>query len=136
MQPPASTLHANPIHTIALRIAQADAPAVDLHVTERAGEIHVAVRTPDAGLQASLRQDLGALSNSLERAGYRAETFVPRESATQTLRTAQPDFRNDRESQSGFSGRGSSDQQQQRRDSRQQRDPQRAKWIQELENLK
>ena len=42
------------------------------------------VRTQDPALQSSLRQNLGTLSNSLERAGYHAETFTP----TTALRTA------------------------------------------------
>ena len=72
------------VQEIAVRIAapqqaqRAEPQYVDLHLTERAGEIHVAVRTPDVALQTSLRQDLGSLANSLERAGYHAETFVPR----------------------------------------------------------
>ncbi len=123
----------SPVHSIALRIAPPESPAVELHVRERGGEIHVAVRTPDAALQTVLREDLGTLSNSLERAGYRAQTFVPRESVMQTARAMQNDFHNDRESPQGFSGRGSSEQQQ-RQEPRQQRQPK--KWFQELENLK
>ena len=62
---------------IAVRIAQPDVPSVDLHVTERNGQVQVAVRTPDAGLQTALRQDLGTLVNSLERAGYHSSVFTP-----------------------------------------------------------
>ncbi len=121
--------HATPLQQIALRIATGDAPAVELRVAERAGEIHVSVHTPDAGLQTSLRQDLGTLSNSLERSGYHAETFVP-----QTARAAQSELRSQRESQPGFSRReGGSPQEQQSRDQRKQRDG-RVKWIEELEN--
>ena len=128
--------HASPLQEIALRIAQADAPAVELRVAERGGEIHVSVHTQDAGLQTSLRQDLGTLTNSLERAGYRAETYVPRENVGQTARSGQSDFRNDRESQPGFSGRGSGDSHQQGREQRRQREAHTAKWIQVLENVK
>jgi hypothetical protein len=66
---------------IALRIALPDAPPVDILLVERAGQVQVAVRTPDAGLLSSLRQDLGTLVNSLERSGYRAETFTPQDEA-------------------------------------------------------
>ncbi len=121
---------AGAVHSIALKIAQPDAPSVELHVTERAGEIHVAVKTQDAGLQTSLRQDLGTLSNSLERAGYRTQTYVPCEAQIQTARTPSSEFRRDSESQQ-FSGRNGENPQQ--RDQRRQRQPK--KWIEALENL-
>jgi arylsulfatase A-like enzyme len=66
-----------------VRIALPDAPPVDVQITDRAGQVQVAVRTQDPGLQASLRQDLGTLVNSLERSGYRTEAFTPREGAPQ-----------------------------------------------------
>jgi hypothetical protein len=92
------------VQEIAVRISLPDSPAVDLHVTERAGEIHVAVRTADVELQTTLRQDLGSLTSSLERAGYHAETFVPRAAAGSPMNQ-----REDRQgSQPGFSGRGGS----------------------------
>jgi hypothetical protein len=133
---PPITPRSNPVETIALRIVQPDAPSVDLHVTERAGEIHVAVRTPDVGLQTSLRQDLGTLSNSLERAGYHTETFVPHEAKVEPagIQTARADLRgNHRESESGSHGRGTSGDAQQNRDQRRQH-PSKS-WFQELENL-
>jgi hypothetical protein len=92
------------VQEIAVRISAPDSPVVDLHVTERGGEIHVAVRTPDVELQTSLRQDLGTLAGSLERTGYHAETFVPRAGAG-----AQMNSREERPgTQPGFSGRGGS----------------------------
>jgi hypothetical protein len=135
---------ASPVQEIALRIAQPDRPALDLLVTERAGEIHVAVRTPDAGLETALRQDLGTLTGSLERAGYRTETFVPRESggvpasgALNTLSGAQSPNLNsgdDRQKhEPGSSGRQSGDpgsHPQQKR----QRDPRPQDWLNEMEN--
>jgi hypothetical protein len=132
---------ASPVQEIALRIAQIDRPALDLRVTERAGEIQVTVRTPDAGLETALRQDLGTLTSSLERAGYRTETFVPRESAgapaSGALNSAQSPNLNsgeDREKQQpGSSGRQSGDpggHPQQKR----QRDPRPQDWLNEMEN--
>ncbi len=77
------------IQGIAVRIALPDAPPVDVQITDRGGQVQVAVRTPDPGLQSSLRQDLGTLVSSLERSGYRAETFVPREGVPQTAASSQ-----------------------------------------------
>jgi hypothetical protein len=50
---------------------------VDVRLTERGGEVHVSVRTPDAQLAGSLREDLPVLSAKLEQSGFRAETWGP-----------------------------------------------------------
>jgi hypothetical protein len=50
---------------------------VDLRVMQRAGEIHVAVRTPDAVLATSLREELPALSAKLEQSGFHPEIWRP-----------------------------------------------------------
>ena len=100
---PVATKATGPAQEIAVRISQPDSPVVDLHVTERGGEIHVAVRTPDAELQTSLRQDLGTLTNSLERAGYHTEAFVPRAASS-----SQTNLRGEQQPQQGSSGRGGS----------------------------
>jgi hypothetical protein len=62
---------------ISVRIATPGASTVDVQLAERGGQIHVAVRTPDAGLEASLRQDLNTLVDSLEHAGFRTEALTP-----------------------------------------------------------
>ena len=66
-----------PTQQIEVRISQPQAPPVDLQIAQRAGQIQVVVRTADAGLETSLRQDLNTLVHSLERSGFHAETFVP-----------------------------------------------------------
>ncbi|MBZ5585453.1 MAG: hypothetical protein LAQ30_25275 [Acidobacteriia bacterium] len=50
---------------------------VSIHLVERRGEIHFAVRTPDATLADDLRRDLPALTERLEHGGFRAETWRP-----------------------------------------------------------
>jgi hypothetical protein len=119
------------VQEIAVRIERGDMAPVDLHVTERAGEIHVAVRTADAELQTSLRQDLSSLSNSLERAGYHAETFVPRAAAG-----SQTNLREERQAQQGFSGRGGSQGESGSGKQKGQREQRGASWLQELEQSK
>jgi hypothetical protein len=88
-----------------MRIAQPDAPAVDVHVTQRAGEVQVSVHTPDAALQSSLRQDLGTLVSSLQRTGYHAETFTPRDAAAPKIYSSDANL-NDRRQPDDSSGRG------------------------------
>jgi len=91
--PAASAPKGSAVQEIAVRIAGPDASAVDLHMIERAGQVHVSVRTADTGLQTSLRQDLGTLVNSLERSGYRTEAFTSRDSGTLSTISAQMDAR-------------------------------------------
>lgn len=50
---------------------------VDVRVTERGGEVQVAVRTPDSRLAAVLRDELPTLSARLEQSGFHAETWHP-----------------------------------------------------------
>ena len=131
-QPPAA-----PLKEISVRIATSQSPAVDVHVAERAGQIHVAVRTADGGMQTSLRQDLGTLVNSLERSGYRAEAFAPRDGSPALA--AQTNSQNSRqESESGSGGRngnsGDPSQNSGGGQQQQRRNPRASNWIEELEN--
>jgi hypothetical protein len=50
---------------------------VEVRLVERGGEVHVAVRTPDAHLASALREDLPALSSRLVESGFRTETWHP-----------------------------------------------------------
>jgi len=50
---------------------------VEVKLTDRAGELRIAVRTPDSHLAERLRTDLPALSSRLEESGFRAETWHP-----------------------------------------------------------
>jgi len=56
-----------------------EAPQVQLRVVERAGEVRVAVHTPDVELSQALRERLGELVQRLEHTGYRTETWNPAE---------------------------------------------------------
>jgi hypothetical protein len=64
-------------HDITLQVGGAGDSRVEVRVTERGGDVHVAVRTPDTRLAGELREDLPALTNRLEQAGFRAETWRP-----------------------------------------------------------
>jgi hypothetical protein len=67
---------ATPARDIQLQLNQGE-QRVDVRLTERGGEVHVAVRTPDTELAGSLRDDLPRLSARLEQTGFRAETWHP-----------------------------------------------------------
>jgi len=140
-EPPAppAAMPSAPVQQIAVRIAPAGAVPVDLHVSQRAGEIHVSVRTADAAMQTSLRQDLPTLVNSLERAGYRAEMFSSRDTAVHAASPAM-NFRDDRaqtgSNGAGSNGRGGSGTFSQEGQQQPRRDPRRKNWLEELENSK
>lgn len=136
-------MQAASVQDLTLRIARPEAPAVDLHVTQRAGEIQVSVRTPDPALQTSLRQDLNTLTSSLERAGYRTDTVVPRAEMS-----SQMGMRDERQAQPGTPGRGGSTDSQDggsgesdgrggRRQQPQQnpQDQRTRRWLDELESM-
>ena len=67
---------ATPAHDIQLQVNRGD-QRVDVRVIERAGEVHVAVRTQDTQLAGALRQDLPALSVRLDETGFRSSTWHP-----------------------------------------------------------
>lgn len=108
---------------ITIRIEQPDASPVDLRVVERAGQVHIDVRTPDAAMQTSLRGDLGTLTNSLQRAGYQTEMFTPSSTLGRTASSAETSNRDDHQDSSqnrggsGDSSEGRRQQQQQKRSS-------------------
>src|SRR5579885_2522612 len=137
MVPPALAPSA-PAQQIAVRVSPKDGASVDLHVAERGGEIHVSVRTPDEALQTSLRQDLETLANSLERAGYRAETFTPREIAGGATREGamQPSNSRGNDSDAPAGGRGGSGNSSNPRQQQQSRGQNAKNWLEELENPK
>jgi hypothetical protein len=58
---------------ISLRLTGEARDKVELRLVERAGQVHVSVRTPDRELASTLREGLKELVTQLESAGYRAE---------------------------------------------------------------
>ncbi len=116
---------------ITIRIEQPDASPVDLRVVERAGQVHIDVRTPDAAMQTSLRGDLGTLTNSLQRAGYQTEMFTPSSTLGRTTSSAQTSNRDDHQDSSQNRG-GSGDSSEGRRQQQQQK--RSSTWLEELED--
>jgi hypothetical protein len=62
---------------------------VEVRLTERDGDIHVAVRTPDARLSDAMRADLPALAAKLEQSGFRADAWQPGSAAGGERRAAE-----------------------------------------------
>ncbi len=128
--PAAPQLHAGAAQEISIRIAQPDATTIDLRVVERSGQLHVDVRSSDSAMQSSLRQDLGTLTNSLDRAGYHSEIFTPFSLLGRAATSAQMSNRDDHQDRSQDRGgagvfSGGRRQQQQKRPST---------WLEEMED--
>jgi hypothetical protein len=77
---PAPTRATSPAREIRLELAQGEG-RVEVKLTEKAGELKVAVRTVDIHLAERLRTELPALSSRLEQGGLRAETWQPSQTA-------------------------------------------------------
>ena len=92
---------------------------VEVRLTERAGAVHVAVRTPDQKLASVLREDLPALSSKLEHAGFRAESWGPAAGSPERQTQSEPASTSagsqDRQEQAGEGGRERRDESGQRR---------------------
>jgi hypothetical protein len=89
---------------IKLQLAGVGPQRVDVHLTERAGQVQVAVRTPDSHLAGALRENLPTLSARLADSGIRSETWHPSAPATEWHRTAEtsrPNLAQDHNPQSG-----------------------------------
>jgi hypothetical protein len=117
IDPPVPAVPAAAAHDIKLVVAGEGDHRVEVSVTERGGDVFVAVRTPDSRLAGEMRQELPALETRLEQSGFHATTWQPAATGERE-RLADP--------QAGATGQDA--QNQSRQDGReQQRDPQEPK---------
>jgi hypothetical protein len=70
----APTTAAGAAHDIKLELT-GGGERVEVRLTERNGDIHVAVRTPDGRLSDAMREDLPALAAKLEQSGFRTDPW-------------------------------------------------------------
>jgi hypothetical protein len=126
------SIRPKPIHEISLKVANSSSSQLDIHVVERAGNVRVAVRTPDQELSQSLQTNLGELVGRLEEKGYKTETWLPSAPLSPSAAPMQsfhdPGYSQDQPRHSG-SWAGSQQQSQQQNHSQQQ---QPARWINQL----
>jgi hypothetical protein len=113
---PADVPHSAAAHDIKLQVGGEGDQRVEVRVTERGGDVFVAVRSPDSRVAEDLRQDLPGLAARLEQTGFHATTWQPG-AAGERERLADPQAASgqDAQSQSRQNGR------------EQQRDPQQQK---------
>ena len=115
------------VHNISLRLSSAEQGSVQVRLSERAGELHVTVRTPDTGLTRGLRDGLPDLMSRLQVNGYRAETWQPGGQGGQNRGYDAPGQGNSQQRQGGGN-------QQQNAQDQQQPDEKTPHWVSELES--
>lgn len=129
------TLQPQLARNISLKLTGPDSTRVDLQLTERAGRMQIAVRTPDHALAKSMQTDLSELVGRLENRGFKAEAWIPTsgrhaEAAGAVQQSSQANSQNHPGRHSGGSGSGP---QQQRHDQNESSQRQQARWKAQLE---
>ncbi len=81
-----------PARDISFRIGSASADAVDIKLTERAGQVRVAVHSADPALTRSLQANVTELAGKLEKSGFHSETFLPHGAEGSREPQANPNF--------------------------------------------
>jgi hypothetical protein len=117
------------VRDISLNLSNKD-QNVQVRLSERGGELHVTVRTPDSTLTHGMREGLSDLVGRLERGGYRAETWQPTGGDSRDRGHDSPSRRGSSQQQNA--GGKDSGRQQNSQDS--ESESQRPKWIGELES--
>ncbi len=120
---------------ISLHVAsgKGDDRTVEVRLTERGGEIRVAVRTPDETLAKAMREDLGSLTGKLTQSGFATESITPTHTAGSNL----SDQRGEPSNQNGDGARRQSSGQQNNSGEQQQEQEDRSKrasWMEELDH--
>jgi hypothetical protein len=123
-----------PLREVSLVVPGDKAERVEVRLAERAGQLHVAVRTNDAGLTQSLQEHVGDLVTWLEQTGFRTESWQPvAQAAVDAGAAAQSQgdaaSHEQGESRHHHPGNGSDHSQQHRRG----RDESRPQWLQALQ---
>jgi hypothetical protein len=121
---------AHPLREISFAVSHAGDKNVEVRLVDRAGQIHVAVRTEDPVLASSLRSDLGDLVNKLERHGFSTDVWTSSSAAPASTETlSNSDHPQDSpQNFGGQQGHGSHAQQQ----PRQQSGRQTPDWLEQL----
>jgi hypothetical protein len=126
--PPAGAAAADP-RDISVRLMVDNKPSVDVRITDRAGEVHVAVRSADPEMAAQVRSGLSELTERLDRRGFDAEIWrPPAPVSTRSENTGQQESR-----EGSGSGRGTpEDRGHQPRGGQRQNQP--PAWVEDMES--
>ena len=133
-------LRVDPPPVSGTQAAPAPGRAVELYLEQRGADVHFAVRSADASLVSDLQGSVKELSNRLEQAGFRTESYLPSDTvrgAGQTQSSNNSGFRDEEPSQRqpGENPQNPGGQQSGGRDSRQNREGQQPRWRNEFEEM-
>jgi hypothetical protein len=118
-------------HDITIRIPDATTDqSTAVRFVERAGEVHVSVRTGDAEMAQTLRGGLNDLVNRLEDGGIRTQVWQPGADASTSQNNSQNNSQQPFADPDGSNGRQYSSGSNAEQESRQQNKP---RWVEELE---
>jgi len=95
---------ASPARDISLQVPNPGGPRVEVQVTDRAGTVHIVVRTEDGGLTRDLRSNLPELTQKLNQQGMEAEAWSPVEMHSAAAGHENPG--NSREQSEAWAGSG------------------------------
>jgi len=124
-EPPAAAPSGN--HDITIRIPDAsNDQGTAVRFVERAGEVHVSVRTGDAEMAQTLRGGLNDLVNRLEEGGIRSQVWQPGADTSTSHNDSQQPFADP----DGSNGRQNSSGSNSEQEAKQQNRP---RWVEELE---
>jgi hypothetical protein len=127
---------AAPVHSaqeIAVSVASNNDQKVEVRLVERAGEVHVSVRTTDETLAHTMREDLGSLTGKLAQNGFGAEAYSPARAESSSFsnqRGASENQDSKGGQQQGSRQGGESSQQQSQQESRDKRPA----WLEAMES--
>jgi hypothetical protein len=127
---PAAPLEAmQPARSVALNLQSEQHGVANVTFTDRAGQVHVTVRSSDPSLAQSLRSDLGSLAGGLDQHGFEVKLWNPSPgaSAEREARVASAELSNHDDARGGQTRHRHSPEDAERRDRRQQ------EWNENLE---
>jgi len=117
-------------HSILVKVPGATAgTGIDLRFIERAGDIHLSVRTPNSEVAQQLRGGLNDLVGKLEHAGLRTEVSSPSSGDAQLSNQSKDQNNQQNSSPDRRGGRNQADSQSQQQPSREQN---QSRWFQAL----
>jgi hypothetical protein len=118
---------------ISIQIGSGANSKVEVRLVQQAGELHVAVHTPDSDVARGLQQGLPDLVSKLQESGYRSESWRPADtSAPANAATTQPQSSSNHSRQQDAGTSSGWSQQQGGQRNRNQSDQPR--WVEDLES--
>ena len=119
-----------PLRDIALRLTDQNQERVEVRLSDRGGDLRVAVHAADAQLTRDLRDGLGDLVNRLERSGFQAETW--KAASTVNAASESDQARDSQQFSGGRDREGGNREPRREADEQSQSRQQKPQWLEEM----